>query len=159
MEIQAQPKSQPKKRRRYTHLSVKQVDAIKKTLLTEKERILNSDFAGEEARTLDKNELCDPVDEANMNIQASQSIRFRNRENMYLKKINKTLNRINDADFGECNECGYEVGSDRLSARPTAEYCITCKEESEKSEKNNFFLKRSKSLGKTSQEMGSTTRA
>ena len=41
-------------------------------------------------------------------------------------------------------------------AEPTAEMCISCKEESEMAEQNNFFHRKSKSLGKTLDEM--TTR-
>jgi len=134
-------------------LKITQLRALKDKLLSEKERILNKELNEQEMRTLDKNELSDPIDEANINIQASQDIRFRNRENIYLKKIEKTLARIYDSNYGECNECGCEVGFERLIARPTADVCITCKEESELAERSNFFLKKSKSLGKTLQEI------
>jgi len=144
-----------KKRRTYTHLKVKQVDEIKEILLAEKERIMNNSLMDKSKFCLDKNELADPLDEATANIQASQELRFRNRENFYLKKIDKTLALIDNKDFGECHECGCEIGFERLKARPTANQCITCKEEAETMEKNNYFDKRSKSLGKTLSEMTS----
>ena len=146
-----------KKRRRNRYFTKKQLEAIKDKLLSEKERILNKDLKEDQTKyCLDKNELSDPLDEASANIQASQELRFRNRESFYLKKLNKTLLRFDDEDFGECEECGDAIGFERFIARPTAEMCIKCKEESEMTEKNNFFLNKSKSLGKTMSEMGRT---
>lgn len=138
--------------RENAYLTNKQVDELKNTLLAEKERILNKDH-DPQRYSLDKNELADPLDEASINIQASQELRFRNRESFYLKKINKSLAGIERGEYGLCEDCGVEIGFERLMARPTAELCITCKEEAEFNEKNNFFAKKSKSLGKTLQEM------
>ena len=42
-------------------------------------------------------------------------------------KIEKTLKRIEDDDFGFCDTCGIEIGIRRLEARPTADLCIECK--------------------------------
>ena len=136
-----------------SYLSDAEIKALKDKLLSEKERILNK--RGEkEQYCMDKNELLDPLDEACINAQTSQEIRFRNRENFYLKKINKTLTKIDKGEYGLCSDCDVEIGYERLMARPTAELCIHCKEESENVENSNFFLKRSKSLGKTIQELG-----
>jgi DnaK suppressor protein len=142
------------KRSKNGYLNKKQIEALRQKLLAEKERILNKDLVDQSRYCLDKEELSDPLDEASANIQASQEIRFRNRENLYLKKIHQTLDRIENEDFGKCNECDAEITFERLVARPTADMCIACKEERESEEKNNFFLKKSKSLGKTLQEMG-----
>ena len=136
-----------------SYLSKVQIKTLKNKLLGDKERILNKD-ADKQNYCMDTNELSDPVDEASVNAQASQAIRFRNREVFYLKKINKTLKKMDTDDYGLCNECDDEVGFDRLMARPTAELCITCKEESEHVENNNAFMRRSKSLGKTIAELG-----
>src|SRR5690606_3992638 len=103
--------------------------------------------------SLDKNELADPLDEASINVQTSQELRFRNRKMLYLKKINKTLRKIEEGIYGLCQDCDVEIGFDRLMARPTADMCIGCKEESEMTERNNFHMKRSKSLGHSLQDM------
>lgn len=142
----------PAVHRENAYLSDKQVNELKNILLAEKERLLNKDHDPQRF-SLDKNELADPLDEASINIQASQELRFRNRESFYLKKINKSLTGIERGEYGLCEDCGIEIGFERLMARPTAELCITCKEEAEFNEKNNFFAKKSKSLGKTLQEM------
>lgn len=137
-------------------LTDKQIDQLKDKLLSEKERILNKFSGGDKGRyCLDKEELSDPLDEASANIQASQELRFRNRENFFLKKINKSLAKLAEGTIGLCEECGIDINWERLWARPTAELCIHCKEEAEMNEKNNVFLKKSKSLGKTLSEMRS----
>ncbi|MBT7609854.1 MAG: hypothetical protein HN576_08860 [Bacteriovoracaceae bacterium] len=141
--------------KRPSELSNNQLSNLKSGLLESKEKIINAEIGKDkEAYSLNKDELADPVDEAAVNIQASQALRFRNREVMYLKKINKTLDKIDHEDFGCCNDCGCAIGFERLNARPTADMCITCKEESEMMEKSNQFHRKSKSLGKTIQEIG-----
>ena len=100
-----------------------------------------------------KEELSDPVDEANSNIQVSHDLRMKNRESFYLKKLKKSMLRIQDGTYGLCKECDAEINKDRLLARLTAEMCINCKEETEMAENSNFFDRRSKSLGKTLQEL------
>lgn len=140
--------------RENAYLNDKQVKALKDKLLADKERILNNDsFNNPEQGHLAKDELMDPLDEASINIQVADSLRYRNRDNFYLKKINKSLRKIEEGTLGICEDCGVEISVERLTARPTAELCITCKEEAEMGEKNNFFQKRSKSLGKTLQEI------
>lgn len=133
--------------RENSYLSDKQIEILKDKLLSEKERITNKKLE-QESYQLDKNELADPLDEASVNTQTSHDIRFINRENFYLKKINKSLDSINRGTYGLCEECDAEIGFERLNARLTAELCIACKEEAEMAENNNFFDKKSKSLGR-----------
>ena len=48
-------------------------------------------------------------------------------ERKLIKKIEKTLKKVEDEDFGYCESCGVEIGIRRLEARPTADLCIDCK--------------------------------
>ena len=129
-----------------------QLKQITQKLTLERESITDKEHDAN-SFCLDKNELSDVLDEASENIEASKMLRFRNREVFYLKKINKTLDRIDRGEYGCCDDCGDNINFERLYARPTAELCITCKEEAEFGEKNNIFHKKSKSLGKTLSEM------
>jgi len=138
--------------RENSYLTDKQIVTLKDALLAEKENILN-ERKDVENYSLDKNELADPLDEASINVQTSQELRFRNRKVLYLKKINKTLRKIDEGVYGLCEDCDVEIGFDRLMARPTADLCIACKEESEINERNNFHMKRSKSLGQSLQDL------
>ena len=77
----------------------------------------------------------DPVDRAAQEEEFSLELRTRDRERKLIKKIEKTLKRIEDDDFGFCDSCGIEIGICRLEARPTADLCIDCKTMAEIKEK------------------------
>ncbi|ALT00280.1 RNA polymerase-binding protein DksA [Lacimicrobium alkaliphilum] len=77
----------------------------------------------------------DPVDRAAQEEEFSLELRTRDRERKLIKKIEKTLKRIDDDDFGFCDSCGIEIGVRRLEARPTADMCIDCKTMAEIKEK------------------------
>ena len=69
----------------------------------------------------------DPVDRASQEEEFNLELRTRDRERKLLKKIEETLARIKDNDYGYCDDCGAEIGIGRLEARPTATQCIECK--------------------------------
>ena len=69
----------------------------------------------------------DPADRATQEEEFSLELRTRDRERKLIKKIDKTLIRVEDDDYGFCDQCGVEIGIRRLEARPTADLCIDCK--------------------------------
>jgi len=77
----------------------------------------------------------DPVDRAAQEEEFSLELRARDRERKLTKKIEKTLQKIEEDDFGFCDSCGIEIGIRRLEARPTADQCIDCKTLAEIKEK------------------------
>ncbi len=77
----------------------------------------------------------DPVDRAAQEEEFSLELRARDRERKLIKKIEKTLVKLEEEDFGYCDECGVEIGIRRLEARPTADLCIDCKSLAEIKEK------------------------
>lgn len=77
----------------------------------------------------------DPVDRAAQEEEFSLELRTRDRERKLIKKIEKTLQLIEEDDFGYCDTCGIEIGIRRLEARPTADQCIDCKTLAEIKEK------------------------
>lgn len=81
----------------------------------------------------------DPADRATQEEEFSLELRARDRERKLIKKIEKTLKKIEDNDFGFCESCGIEIGIRRLEARPTAELCIDCKTVAELREKQMGF--------------------
>ena len=131
-----------------SHLSDKHVKALKDKLLAEAERIrTNFQLKKSEYENNSVTGAKDEVDSANDNILLAADMRFSNRESLYYKKIMKTLSKIETEQYGMCDECGDPITYSRLIARPTSEMCILCKEESEREENQNFFERRSKSLG------------
>lgn len=79
--------------------------------------------------------FADPSDRASQEEEFSLELRTRDRERKLIKKINETIERIEEDDFGFCDACGIEIGIRRLEARPTASLCIDCKTLAEIKEK------------------------
>ena len=77
----------------------------------------------------------DPVDRAAQEEEFALELRTRDRERKLIKKIEKTIQAIEEDDFGFCHSCGVEIGIRRLEARPTADLCIECKSLAEIKEK------------------------
>ncbi|HSI94561.1 MAG: RNA polymerase-binding protein DksA [Methylophilaceae bacterium] len=71
--------------------------------------------------------FADPNDRASQESDMALELRNRDRERKLIKKIDETLNKINEHDYGYCESCGVEIGLKRLEARPTATLCIDCK--------------------------------
>lgn len=57
-------------------------------------------------------------------IDASQKFRHQ----ALLMAVDAALTRIKDGTFGECLNCGQEIGIKRLEAIPWVRYCIVCQE-------------------------------
>lgn len=49
--------------------------------------------------------------------------------------IRKALTRIKLGKYGICIKCGQMIDTDRLSIKPTAEFCVSCEREVEKNGK------------------------
>ena len=69
----------------------------------------------------------DPTDRATQESEFGLELRTRDRERKLIKKIDSTMERIEQDDYGFCDACGVEIGIKRLEARPTASLCIDCK--------------------------------
>ena len=77
----------------------------------------------------------DPSDRASQEEEFSFELRTRDRERKLIKKIDSTLELIDQDDYGYCDSCGVDIGIRRLEARPTATLCIDCKTLAEIKEK------------------------
>ncbi len=68
-----------------------------------------------------------PADRATQDEGFSLELRTRDRERKLIKKIDATLENLQNDDYGYCDACGVEIGVQRLEIRPTATLCIDCK--------------------------------
>jgi DnaK suppressor protein len=98
------------------------------------------DLAEEVDRTVnhlkeDGANFADPNDRASQEEEFSLELRARDRERKLTKKINDTLEMIENDEYGYCDACGVDIGIRRLEARPTATLCIDCKTLAEIKEK------------------------
>src|SRR5215467_10066211 len=66
----------------------------------------------------DREAFPDPTDRGSLETERNLVLRIRDRERKLLTKIKEALERIDDGTFGLCEECGVEIGLERLKARP-----------------------------------------
>ncbi len=82
-----------------------------------------------------KSAFPDPTDRASMESDRNFELRIRDRERKLINKIQKTLQKIDDGEFGICEVCGEPISFKRLEARPVTSHCIECKTNEEEEEK------------------------
>ncbi len=80
----------------------------------------------------------DPADQAAAETDLNFDIRIKSRELKLIHKIEETLYRLREGDFGTCDGCGGDISVKRLQARPVTTLCIDCKTEQEQSEKTRI---------------------
>jgi DnaK suppressor protein len=105
----------------------RELDAFR-SLLEERRHELIS----EASRTVDgmgenREQFPDPTDRASLEGNRNLLLRIRDRERKLISKIDEALGRIEDGSYGKCEECGADIGIERLKARPVTTLCIDCK--------------------------------
>jgi DnaK suppressor protein len=91
-----------------------------------------SELLAEADRTVDgmtdaKENFPDPTDRASLESNRNFTLRIRDRERKLIAKIKEALARIDDGSYGKCEDCGENIGIERLKARPVTTLCIDCK--------------------------------
>jgi len=124
---------QPTEKEEY--MNPKQVEYFRQKLLAWREELIE-----ESRETIDhlKEENWhepDIADRASLETEAGVELRTRNRYLKLISKIDKALKRINDGEYGYCEETGEPIGIRRLEARPIATLSIEAQERHEKMEK------------------------
>lgn len=99
-----------------------------KTLLSEADKTVTE-------MTSDSSNFPDPTDRATQESDRNFELRIRDRERKLINKIKDALDRIDNGDFGVCEECGDEISEARLKVRPVTTLCINCKMEEEQKER------------------------
>jgi DnaK suppressor protein len=77
----------------------------------------------------------DPTDRATIEEEHALELRTRDRERKLLKKIQQSLTRIEQEDYGYCDETGEPIGVSRLIARPTASLSLEAQQRRELKQK------------------------
>lgn len=81
--------------------------------------------AGKEATDEGSDDL---VDRANNAYNRELLFSLSGAERETLRLVDGALARLEKGDFGDCRNCGDEIGTARLEAVPWARYCIDCQE-------------------------------
>lgn len=77
----------------------------------------------------------DPADRAMIEEEHALELRTRDRERKLLKKVQAAIKRIDDGDYGYCEETGDPIGVARLMARPTATLSLEAQQRRELKQK------------------------
>jgi DnaK suppressor protein len=102
-----------------------------RNLLNQRMQELRSE-AGKTVENMDEDEnFPDPSDRASMESNRNSVLRIRDRERKLIFKIQEALRRLDEGNYGICEECGEEIGIERLKARPMTTLCIECKSSQE----------------------------
>lgn len=105
----------------------------KKALIVLRESLLKAQETGEEAEQtveLDQTRVGRLSRMDAMQAQAMSKETGRRRREKLLQ-IEAALRRIENDEYGYCQQCGEEIASARLSVDPTVLFCISCAEASE----------------------------
>lgn len=113
----------------------KDLDYFKKLLSERLEELLAQADNTVSGMTAPKENFPDPTDRASLEADRNFMLRIRDREAKLIKKIKKTLDRIDSGTFGICEKCGEDISLKRLKARPVTTQCIDCKTKEEAFEK------------------------
>lgn len=77
-------------------------------------------------------------DRASVETETTIELRTRDRYRKLIDKIEGTIARINQGDYGYCEETGEPIGIKRLEARPVATLCIDAQMRHENYEKTHI---------------------
>jgi DnaK suppressor protein len=107
-------------------MSKSNLNKIKDKLIAEREGLL-SKLSGNDL-SVDASETPDPVDLAVRNYSKNVMLAVSENESRQVLLINEALERINDDEYGTCQNCEKEINPKRLDAVPWARYCLACQE-------------------------------
>lgn len=98
-------------------------------LLHESEATINETLRGTELQKPDM------ADRASAETDHALELRTRDRERKLIAKINSTLRKIDEDEYGYCEETGEPISIPRLKARPIASLSLEAQERHERMEK------------------------
>ena len=109
------------------YMNEKQVEHFRQILLAWKSELMEEVDRTVHHMQDDAANFPDPNDRATQESEFSMELRARDRERKLIKKIEESMQNLENEEYGYCEACGVEIGVKRLEARPTATLCIDCK--------------------------------
>ena len=106
---------------------------MKTTLSRQKQQILDQlDEEIREGKETKLDEGMDTYDLASEQRDREINLILSDRDRGKLQAIENALERIDDGEYGICEECEEEIAQARLSALPFSRLCVACQEDREK---------------------------
>ncbi len=121
---------QPKK----NYMNDEQLAFFKNLLLKQKAELVDS-LKETNSHLRNQEREADENDRATLEEERWLELRIREREGKLIKKIDEALHRIEEGEYGYCEDTGEEIGLERLLIRPTATLTIEAKQRRENIER------------------------
>jgi len=110
------------------YMNPMQIEYFRQKLTTWKEDLIEESRETISNLQSEVRDVGDEAERATRETENSLELRTRDRYRKLINKINKTLARIDDGEYGYCEETGEEIGLQRLDARPIATLCLDAQE-------------------------------
>ncbi len=116
-------------------MSARQREYFRRKLLEWRAELL--DESSETLKNMQEESLAEPdmADRASLEADRSLELRTRDRQRKLISKIDEALERIDDGNYGYCEETGEPIALRRLEARPIATLSIEAQERHERMER------------------------
>lgn len=116
-------------------MSARQREYFRRKLLEWRAELL--DESSETLKNMQEESLAEPdmADRASLEADRSLELRTRDRQRKLISKIDEALERIDDGNYGYCEETGDPISLQRLEARPIATLSIEAQERHERMER------------------------
>jgi DnaK suppressor protein len=134
--IKIPPDYKPSEGEKY--MSPKQIQYFVQKLLDWKEELLNNSRDTLDHLKEENWNEPDLNDRATIETDTGIELRTRDRYRKLIDKIDEALKRIEQGEYGYCEDTGEEIGIKRLEARPIATLCIAAQERHENYEKQHL---------------------
>jgi len=110
------------------YMNPMQIEYFRQKLMTWRDELIDESRETISNLQSEVRDVGDEAERATRETENSLELRTRDRYRKLINKINKTLARIDDGEYGYCEETGEEIGLKRLEARPIATLCLDAQE-------------------------------
>lgn len=124
---------QPTEKEKY--MNPNQLEYFRQKLLAWRDELLKESRETMEHIKEENWQEADVVDRASIETDTGVELRSRNRYLKLISKIDEALKRIDNGEYGYCEETGDPIGIRRLEARPVATLTVEAQERRERIEK------------------------
>ena len=116
-------------------MNARQKEYFRRKLLAWKDEILRESRSTLSNLQEDIGALPDLADRASTETDRALELRARDRQRKLISKIESALRRIDEGEYGYCEETGEPISLARLDARPVATLSLEAQERHERSER------------------------
>lgn len=116
-------------------MNERQKEYFRRKLLAWKDEIIRESRSTLSSLQEDVGTLPDLADRASTETDRALELRARDRQRKLISKIDSALRRIDEGEYGYCEETGEPIALARLDARPVATLSLEAQERHERSER------------------------